>query len=237
MTVEESSSPQSGKTGLDRWISDDVAYVLPMLVFLLFTFAAGHWPAFFPWSYILKTVAAGWLLILFRKHYTKIKWNYAWLGAVVGVLGLVQWVGMEKLLLHVWPNYPRASLESFDPFTKFSSPLMLWTFVTFRLLGPALVVPFMEELFWRDVLWRTIIAPNDFKLAEVGEWDPKAFIVVTIVFASVHMQMWLTALVWGLMIAVLLVRTRSLGACIIAHAVTNLLLGVYVLYTHDWAFW
>jgi membrane protease YdiL (CAAX protease family) len=59
---------------------------------------------------------------------------------------------------------------------------------------------------------------------------------VTLAFAAVHIQ-WMTAIVWGSMIALLLVRTRSLGACIIAHAVTNLLLGVYVLYTHDWAFW
>jgi hypothetical protein len=52
----------------------------------------------------------------------------------------------------------------------------------------------------------------------------------------VHVQ-WLTAIVWGLMVALLLVRTRSLGACIIAHAVTNLLLGAYVLWTGDWSFW
>ena len=39
------------------------------------------------------------------------------------------------------------------------------------------------------------------------------------------------------MIGALLVYTKSLGACIIAHAVTNLLLALYVLKTHDWAFW
>ena len=59
----------------------------------------------------------------------------------------------------------------------------------------------MEEFFWRDFLWRTISAPNDFKMAAVGEWDPKAFFIVTAVFASVHMQMWITAFVWGAMIA------------------------------------
>jgi len=236
MTVENSSTAQPGKTGLDRWVGDDAAYVLPMLVFLLFTFAGGHWPSAFPWSYILKTLAAGWLLILFRKHYTKIKWNYAWLGVIVGILGLVQWVGMEKLILHLWPNYPRPGAEPFDPFHQISSPAMLWTFIAIRLLGPVLVVPFMEEYFWRDFLWRTIAAPNDFKIAEIGERDWKSFAIVTLAFASVHIQ-WMTAIVWGSMIALLLVRTRSLGACIIAHAVTNLLLGVYVLYTHDWAFW
>jgi hypothetical protein len=40
-----------------------------------------------------------------------------------------------------------------------------------------------------------------------------------------------------MMIAVLLVRTKSIGACIIAHGVTNFLLGLYVLRTHEWFFW
>ena len=177
------------------------------------------------------------LLILLWPQYTKINWSHAWLGVLVGIVGVFQWVGMEKGLLHFWPNYPRASMEAVNPFTTFSSPVMLWTFIAIRLLGPTLVVPFMEEFFWRDFLWRTVIAPNDFKMAALGEWDLKAFLVVTLAFASVHMQMWITALVWGAMIAVLLVRTKSLGACIIAHGVTNLLLGLYVLYTHDWAFW
>jgi CAAX prenyl protease-like protein len=94
----------------------------------------------------------------------------------------------------------------------------------------------MEELFWRDYLWRTVIAPADFRLARIGEFDPWALVVVSALFASVHVQ-WITALLWGLMIAALLLRTRSIGACIIAHATTNLLLAAYVLWTRDWYFW
>jgi uncharacterized protein len=227
-------SPEPPKPA--RALGDDWAYILPMAVFLGFTFAGGHWPGFFAASYITKTIITAILLIALRRHFTKISWKYAWLGVVVGIVGLVQWVGMEKGILHVWPNYPRPSAEVMNPFKEFSSRGMLWTFLFFRLMGPTLVVPFMEEYFWRDFLWRTIIAPNDFKLAAVGEWDWKAFAIVTLAFSSVHIQ-WMTAIVWGAMIAVLLVRTRSLGACIIAHGVTNLLLGVYVLWTGDWQFW
>ena len=237
MTVQEPISSPDNKNGPRRLVADDFAYMIPMAVFLLFTWVGGTWSSLFPASYIVKTVVTAASLIYLRPQYTRINWSYSWLGLLIGIIGLVQWVGMEKLLLHFWPNYPRVSLQAINPFTTFSSPVMLWIFITIRLLGPALVVPFMEEFFWRDFLWRVIIAPNDFKLAAVGEWDMKSFVVVTLVFASVHMQMWITALVWGAMIAVLLVRTKSLGACIIAHGVTNLLLGVYVLYTHDWAFW
>ena len=217
-------------------VGDDWAYIGPMAVFLLFTFAGGHWPAYFRHSYIVKTVVTAALLIAFRRHYTKINWNYAWLGVIVGIVGVLQWVGMEKALLHFWPNYLRPSAEIVDPFTEPGPKALLWTFLTVRLLGPTLVVPFMEEFFWRDFLWRTIAAPNDFKMIPVGEWDLKSFVIVTLAFSSVHIQ-WITAIVWGAMIALLLLRTRSLGACIIAHGVTNLLLGVYVLWTHDWQFW
>jgi hypothetical protein len=47
----------------------------------------------------------------------------------------------------------------------------------------------------------------------------------------------MTAIVWGLMVGGLLMLTRSLGACILMHAVTNFLLGWYVLKTGDWYFW
>ena len=41
----------------------------------------------------------------------------------------------------------------------------------------------------------------------------------------------ITSIVWALLIAWLLVRTKSLGACIVAHATTNLLLGLWILAT------
>jgi hypothetical protein len=39
------------------------------------------------------------------------------------------------------------------------------------------------------------------------------------------------------MIGLLLVWTKSIGACICAHAATNFLLGAYVLYSGQWQFW
>jgi CAAX prenyl protease-like protein len=207
-----------------------------MAAFLALTWVGGHWPALYPASYIAKTLAAAALLIYFRRRYTRIRWNYWWLGVIVGVIGIVQWVGMEKLILHFWPSYPRPTVDIFNPHEKFSTASVLWAFIAIRWLGPTLVVPFMEELFWRDYLWRSILAPNDFKLAQVGEWDWKPLVFVSLAFAAVHVQ-WMTAIVWGFMIAGLLVYTRSLGACIIAHGVTNFLLGAYVLYSKDWYFW
>jgi CAAX prenyl protease-like protein len=208
-----------------------------MAVFLLLTGAGGHWPALYPASYVVKTLAAAALLWAGWRHYSKIRWNAAGWGVVVGVLVAVQWVGMETLLLRYWPSYPRMTKETFEPLAYFSTAGKAWSFIAVRWAGASLLVPVMEELFWRDYLWRTLLAPNDFKLAQVGEWDLRVFVLVAVIFgAGVHLE-WMTAIVCGLIYGALLVRTRSLGACIIAHGVTNFLLGAYVLYSHQWFFW
>jgi CAAX prenyl protease-like protein len=203
---------------------------------MFFTWVGSH-EGWYPISYYLKTAIVAAMLWYFWPRFTRISWKYWWLGVIAGVIGVVQWVGMEKGLLHVWPNYPRLPGVPMDPFKEFARPAAAWTFIAYRWMGATLLVPVMEELFWRDFLYRQFIAPNDFKMAEVGEYDGTAFLLVAVIFgAGVHIQ-WATAIVYGLGIGGLLVYTRSLGACIICHAVTNFLLGGYVLWRQDWYFW
>lgn len=221
-----------------RGFGDDLAYLAPMGVFMLFTLAGTRLPALYPALYAAKTVVVAGLLVYFWRQYTPIRWNYWWLGVILGVVGIFQWVPMQLFLQQNFKLFkPPAADELFDPTAKFASPALMWAFIGVRLVGATLVVPVMEELFWRDYLWRRIIAPNDFKLAGVGEWDWKAFVATSLLFAIVHGNWWLTSIVWGFMVAGLLAFTRSLGACIIMHGVTNLLLGLYVLKYRDWAFW
>ena len=155
---------------------------------------------------------------------------------MTGVAGFAQWVGMENWLLSHWPNYPRMSVGLFNPFAEIHDPALRWSFIAVRWSAATLLVPVMEELFWRDFAWRTVLAPNNFKLAQVGERDCKAWVLIAVLMLSVHV-LWMTAIAWGLMIGALLMLTRSLGACIIMHGVTNFLLGLYVLRTGKWYFW
>jgi CAAX prenyl protease-like protein len=224
------------------FVRDDVAYILPMAAFLacIWVGTKGHETpygnAWYPWTYVARAVLVGAMLVLFRHSYTKIRWNHWWLGVIVGVVGIVQWVGMQLFLQNHFEFFKPGG-KVFNPEMYFANEHARYAFIAVRLLGAVVVVPFMEELFWRDYAWRSIVAPNDFKLAQVGEWDWKAFVVIPLVFALVHGNWWVTAIVWALMVGALLVYTKSLGACIIAHATTNLLLGVYVLYTKQWFFW
>jgi CAAX prenyl protease-like protein len=208
------------------------AYVLPMATFLGFTWVGGEWPGLYPASYVVKTFVVAAVLVFCWRRYTPIRWTHLWLGALVGALVFLQWVGMETLL----PDYPRPERTPFDPVAHFGQGWSLWAFVAVRWAGATLLVPVMEELFWRDFLWRWVIDPA-FTRVEVGRWSLKAFLVVAVVFGvGVHSE-WLTAIVCGLIYGGLLAYTRSLGACIVAHAVTNGLLGGYVLLTREWHFW
>ncbi len=244
--------------GFDR---DEIAYLAPMFSFLVFIWLGNNWKAEHPWTYpaayVGRTICAAVLLIVFWKRYTPIKWDYWWLGIIGGVLGIIQWIGMDTLIQNSYMLFGEAQRhadgsknfalwwkdffaldpeKAFNPREFFTSPAAMWSWIAVRIIGASIVVPFMEELFWRDYLWRRIAAPNDFKLARVGEWDRIAFWVVALAFCIVHPQ-WLTAIGWGLMVGSLLLYTKSLGACIIMHGVTNLLLGLYVLKYNAWAWW
>ena len=223
------------------------AYVLPMGVFLGFTFLGGTWKDWYPSTYVAKTIVVALLLVLCWRYYTKVRWTHLGLGFVVGVIGLVQWVGMEKLFMSVpWLSWTRMTndirAEAFRPYEHFESVATMWAFIAVLWAAVSLVVPVMEELFWRDFLWRTVASPNDYRLQRIGEYDKASFWGVPLAFAMVHPQ-WLTAIVWALLVGWLLWRTGSIGACIVAHATTNFLLGAYVLISwygfgrDEWFFW
>jgi hypothetical protein len=111
----------------------------------------------------------------------------------------------------------------------------VYTLIAFRLGGAALVVPVMEELFWRSFALRFLIS-SDFRSVPLGKFSWYSFIVVSILFGLEHHE-WLSGMLAGMIYALVLYRTRNLFDPILAHAVTNLLLGVYVLTTGSWSFW
>jgi membrane protease YdiL (CAAX protease family) len=47
----------------------------------------------------------------------------------------------------------------------------------------------------------------------------------------------LAAFVWFSLVTWLMVRTKNIWDCVAAHAVTNLLLGIYVVTQHQWQLW
>ena len=110
-----------------------------------------------------------------------------------------------------------------------------WPLVAVRWIGAALLVPVMEELFWRSFLMRWIERPV-FEGVDPQRVGTRAIVLSTFVFMLAH-TMWLAAIVAGLAYAWLYVRSGKLWLPVIAHAVTNGALGAWVVATGNWQFW
>ncbi len=100
-----------------------------------------------------------------------------------------------------------------------------------------LIVPIVEELFWRAWMMRWIIARQDFLKVPLGAYAPQAFWITAALFASEHGSYWEVGLLTGIIYNWWMIRTRSLGDLILTHAVTNACLSAYVIFAGKWEYW
>jgi CAAX prenyl protease-like protein len=112
------------------------------------------------------------------------------------------------------------------------TPLML----VLRTTRAALLVPVLEELFWRGWLPRWI-QNSRFDQIPLGQYTPLAFWATALLFAAEHGPFWEVGLLTGIIYNWWMRRTRSLGDLMLVHAVTNLSLSLFVIATRNWQFW
>jgi hypothetical protein len=205
-------------------------YVLPFAVY--FAFLAGEWL----WQegvyfiYPVKTVAVAVALLGCGRFYGDwVKPQWSLLAVVVGIVVLVLWVSpLSEVTMGGQP-------KGFNPF-RFDNDALAYFLIFFRMFGASVVVPIMEEIFWRGFLIRWMINPDDFENVPIGQYTLTSFAITTALFGVEHHQ-WLVGVIAGAIYNGLLYRTKAVFPCILAHAVTNLGLGIYVLGTQKWYFW
>jgi CAAX prenyl protease-like protein len=110
-----------------------------------------------------------------------------------------------------------------------------WLLALIRLGGSAFVIAVIEEFFWRGFLYRWLLS-KDIMNADLSRIHWAAFVIVALIFGLEH-DRWLAGLLAGLIYGAMYVRTRDIWATAAAHAVTNLLLGMYVLAAGAYSFW
>jgi uncharacterized protein len=191
-------------------------------------------PVWYPLAYAAKLAVVMILAWYYRATWRDLRPRPRPAGAVLAVLcGVVVWALWIGLEGH-YPTFGFLGKRSgFDPTPLAAGPR--WAFILLRLFGLVVVVPVIEELFWRSFLLRWLIDP-EFGRVEIGRVTPLAAVLSSVFFALVHPE-WLPALLTGLLWAGLLWKTRSLSACVLSHATANLALGLYVLATADWRYW
>jgi len=155
---------------------------------------------------------------------------------LLGVAVFVIWVAPDVLFgyRHFWlfenPITGKA-LSSLPDALRHNVP-----FLALRTAASFLLVPILEELFWRGWLMRWLIKP-EFDRVPFGTYAPMAFWVVAALFASEHGPYWEVGLAAGILYNWWAVRTRNIADCILAHSVTNAILSAYVLIAGRWEYW
>ena len=196
------------------------------------------------WVYPLQTIVCGALLIWWWRQYEfnlgpgpVRRATYILLGIIAGILALLVWIAPQEVF-NAERRVGGFDLWFFGGGTAFK--VNLW----FRILRLVIVVPLLEEIFWRGFLMRHLIR-DPFHTIPFGTFSWPSFAWVTLFFGFAHWgeriwppgQDFWTAIITSILYNLLAVFTRSLGACVIAHAMTNLLLGFYIFKTQQWGFW
>jgi uncharacterized protein len=240
--VDKSAGDGSLPSRHETPTADILPYVLPMFAYVALGGLESYLPqvdshpspVWYPIAYGIRVAIIGAMAWYFRSTWRDLRpfpsVTSIVLGIVSGLIVTGLWVGLDG---H-YPNLPFLGKRiSFDP-TRMSHAARIG-FCVVRLIGLVLVVPLIEELFWRSFLIRWLIDP-DFRRVPIGQVTLFSAAVTSVLFAVAHPE-WLPALLTGLLWAWLLHQTRSLSACLISHAVANLALGIYVIQFGAWQFW
>lgn len=205
-------------------------YTIPFLVFLSLTGLTNLIPGGTYVVYPLKTFLGAGLLWYYRKEYLELKdWRFHWSAVVVGLLVTVLWVGLDAY-------YPKLSPSpGFNPFTT-GNPTTDLLMAAVRLGGSFLVVPVLEELFWRSWLLRFLVDQADYRRVPLGHFTWFSFLVACILFGLEH-DRWLAGILTGALYSSLVYWHKEIRSPIVAHGVTNLSLGIYIFMTGNWSLW
>lgn len=220
--------------------------VAPFVLFMAFialeeVLRNQHIKGFFHYSdtailflYPIKALSTGLLILLFRRSYTELRWQElgklptTLLSLAVGITVFILWIQMD------WPWAVIGTSGGYNP-TLMSENFTYYFFIISRMIGAVLIVPIMEELFWRSWFLRYLIS-QDFQSVELGRFTFPSFLIGTVMFGLEH-NLWFAGIMAGIIYSLLLYRTKCLTQCIIAHAATNLILSIYILQTGKWELW
>jgi CAAX prenyl protease-like protein len=199
-------------------------------------FPAGrtYYPTLYTLSVILSTIA----VLFAMPGYLRTPFHFSWLSVVVGVVGIVIWIGLWMLQRKLLPGLFAIDVRAaFNPFEELKdNPGWMRTFLGIRFFGLVVIAPIVEEFFLRGWLVRFCDDPDwdEIKLGVVGTWGWVGLIVYAL-FS--HPGEAVASVAWFSLVTWLYIRTGSIWNCVIAHFVTNLLLGLYVVYMGEWLLW
>ncbi len=215
-----------------------VPWIAPFAVFMVLLALAPSLPFGQPWESILRvTVLTLVLVTLSGDVMRSLRIRHVLPSIALGVAVCAMWVAPD-LLVPGWrshwlfQNSVTGTLKTSIAPEELANPLV----VVLRIVRAALLVPILEELFWRGWLPRWIVN-TDWQKVPIGTYNTLAFVGTALLFASEHGPYWEVGLLCGLIYNWWLWRTKSVGDVILVHAVTNAALSAFVLVTKRYEYW
>lgn len=161
---------------------------------------------------------------------------------IVGVAGFFLWIGI--CWLGIEPGlFKLIGAESwfpervgFNPFEQITDDSRRAIFLVFRFALLAGLIPLIEELFLRGWFVRYIEDPDwhSVKLSNVGR---NGVLAVAVYAVATHPGEAIAAIVWFTLVTWMMIKTGKFWNCVVAHAITNLMLGIYVIWYEQWHLW
>ena len=211
-------------------------YAIPFLLFLALTSLEPLFRAYYPQVYFTKVLLVTLCALCLRPgdlSQGAVSGRSVGTAVAFGVALTALWFAVDAVT-PVWLSLGKR--PAYDPFREIASPLERDIFLAVRFFGLVVLVPWIEEVFYRGFLLRFVTDMDRWKTLAVDKFSKAAIGVNIALFASSHPE-WLAAAVFAVGMIGCLKVTGDVRACILAHAVTNLLLGIYVIHFGAWKYW
>jgi CAAX prenyl protease-like protein len=161
----------------------------------------------------------------------------------VGVLGAGIWIGLCRVNLEsrlmvtigLSPDW-LGGRAAINPWEWFPASTDRWAFLVTRFALLVIAVPIAEELLLRGFLIR-FLEHETWETLPLDQIGRRGLFAATIYGALTHPSEWIAAAVWFSLITMLMVRTKRFWDCVVAHSVTNAILGAYIIWAEDWRLW
>jgi hypothetical protein len=208
------------------------ARVAPYVIFVLLTASQGLFGEEGKyWVYLGKSLVGAWLIWEMRALVPEMRWEVSTEAIAIGIGVLIMWIGIDGLYPHMG-----GETKPTNPYLQFGQHSPLATiYIWGHILGATFVVPQLEEVFFRSFLYRYFVR-TDFLNMPFNRFHPTSFIVTSALFGFEHHE-WLSGILCGFAFQWLVISKNRLGDAIAAHAITNFLLGLWVVTRGAWNFW
>ena len=205
--------------------AETTAFLAPFLAILAAGMLSHAASGAFEWLYPIRVLAALGVVWFFRRSYALLDWRCGLLAPLAGVAVFLLWIAAQR------------GSGGAMPLALAAAPLWLrigW--ISVRFLGAAVTVPLAEELAFRGFLLRRLVS-KEFNLIRFEDTTWLAIAGSSILFGFMHGPRWWLGAIAGAVYALIIRKSGRIGDAVVAHAVTNALLGFWVLHFGQWSLW